>query len=122
VHTPLRWTHQVGELNDLTRDFYYLLTLHYIGNLYIVDDASSVIRKVVASTGIISTIAGTGSNGFSGDGGQATAATFRDPEGLTVDSSGIPLLSASPLLTFDFFLFPQATYSSLICIIAVSAR
>jgi hypothetical protein len=109
----------VGELNDLTCDYYYLL--YNLGNLYIADSVMR-IRKVVVSTGIISTIAGTGSNGFSGDGGQATAATFRDPEGLTVDSSGIPLLSASPLLTFDFFLFPQATYSSLICIIAVSAR
>ena len=112
----------MGEQSDLSRDYYYLLSLHFIDNLYIGDYVNGVIRKVVVSTGIISTIAGTGSNGFSGDGGQATAATFRDPEGLTVDSSGIPLLSASPLLIFDFFLFPKATYSSLICLIAVSAR
>lgn len=78
----------MGEHNNLTFDF-YLFTLHYIDNLYIGDDSYSVIRKVDTSTGIISTIAGTGSQGYSGDGGQATAATFRDPDGLAVDSSGI---------------------------------
>ncbi len=96
----------MGEHNDLTRRNYYLLSLHYTGNLYIGDYAYGVIRKVVVLTGIISTIAGTGSNGFSGDGGQATAATFRDPDGLAVDSSGIPFLSALLLLIFYFFLLP----------------
>ena len=82
----------MGELNDLTCDYYYLL--YNLGNLYIADSA---IRKVVISTGIISTIAGTGSDGYSGDGGQATSAKLNEPYGLTVDSSGIPILSAPPL-------------------------
>ena len=76
---------------------------------------------MVASTGIISTIAGSGSEGYSGDGGQATSATLKSPSGLTVDSSGI-LLSALLLLIFDVILLPQATCSSLIIITAVSAR
>ncbi len=42
---------------------------------------------MTASTGIITTIAGTGSYGYSGDGGQATSAGL-DPFGIAVDSSG----------------------------------
>lgn len=55
------------------------------GNVYI----SSALRvRKVTPTGIISTIAGTGARGFSGDGGPATAATFRGPIGLAVDQFG----------------------------------
>jgi hypothetical protein len=89
----------VGELNDLTFDYYYLL--YNLGNLYIAD--SSAIRKVVISTGIIFTIAGTGSDGFSGDGGQATAAELNMPEGLTVDSLGILFLQSVIFLTLFCF-------------------
>ena len=46
------------------------------GDLYIADSWNHCIRKVNAATGVISTIAGTGQQGFSGDGGPATAATF----------------------------------------------
>jgi hypothetical protein len=84
----------VGEYNDLTRDFYYLLTLLVIDNLYIGDFENSIIRKVVVSTGIISTIAGTGSNGFSGDGDQAPSAELDQPYGVGLDSSGILLLQS----------------------------
>lgn len=57
------------------------------GNLYIADAGSNRIRKV-SSSGIISTVAGNGSAGFSGDGGLATAATLSGPAGVAVDSSG----------------------------------
>lgn len=46
------------------------------GDLYIADSWNHCVRKVDAATGVISTIAGTGQKGFSGDGGPATAATF----------------------------------------------
>ncbi len=46
------------------------------GDLYIADSWNHCIRKVNAATGVISTIAGTGQQGFSGDGGPASAATF----------------------------------------------
>lgn len=58
------------------------------GNLYIADSSNHRIRKVTASTGIISTVAGTGSFGFNGDGGAATAAALYNPTGVTVDGSG----------------------------------
>jgi sugar lactone lactonase YvrE len=57
------------------------------GNLYIVDGDSHRIRKV-APDGIITTFAGNGERGFSGDGGPATAATLRFPAGVAVDASG----------------------------------
>ena len=55
--------------------------------MYIADYNNNRIRKVTASTGIITTIAGTGSYGYTGDGGQATSAGL-DPEGVAVDASG----------------------------------
>jgi uncharacterized protein (TIGR03437 family) len=58
------------------------------GNLYIADHGNQRIRLVTASTGIISTIAGSSTMGLSGDGGPATQATFSLPSGIAVDSSG----------------------------------
>jgi uncharacterized protein (TIGR03437 family) len=58
------------------------------GDLYIAEYANNRIRMVAAGTGIISTIAGTGPTGYSGDGGPATKATFTYPTGVAVDSSG----------------------------------
>ncbi len=63
------------------------VTVDGSGNLYIVDTNNERIRKVDTS-GVISTVAGTGTAGFSGDGGQATAAQLNDPSGVAVDSSG----------------------------------
>jgi len=56
-------------------------------NMYIGDYANNVIRKV-DSNGIISTVAGTGTAGYSGDGGMATSAKLYKPTALTVDLSG----------------------------------
>jgi trimeric autotransporter adhesin len=58
------------------------------GNIYIADTFTNRIRMVTKSTGIISTVAGTGSSGYSGDGGLATSAGFLYPYGVTVDASG----------------------------------
>ena len=56
-------------------------------NLYIADTGNLRIRKV-DSTGTITTIAGTGERGFSGDGGPAIMAQFACPKGMAVDSGG----------------------------------
>ena len=58
------------------------------GNLYIADTINHRIRRVDASTGLISTIAGNGLNGFSGDGGPAIDAEISFPVGIAVDGSG----------------------------------
>ena len=57
------------------------------GNLYIADKDNARIRKVT-SGGTISTYAGSGSRGFLGDGGPATAARFREPSGVALDPAG----------------------------------
>lgn len=57
------------------------------GNLFIADTNNHRIREVSA-TGVISTVAGTGTPGFSGDGGAATAATLSGPSDVAVDAAG----------------------------------
>jgi hypothetical protein len=59
------------------------------GNLYISELFNQVIRKIDMSTGIITTIAGSGGNsGYSGDGGPATAALLSRPDGIDIDAQG----------------------------------
>ena len=57
------------------------------GNLFIVDSGNNRIRKVDA-TGTITTVAGNGTTGFSGDGGLATSAQLNGPSGIAVDVAG----------------------------------
>jgi sugar lactone lactonase YvrE len=56
--------------------------------LYIADTFNNVVRQVSLTTGIITTIAGDGTAGYSGDGGPATSAELSNPSGLAVDASG----------------------------------
>jgi sugar lactone lactonase YvrE len=58
------------------------------GNMYIAERDNHVVRKVEAKTGIISTFAGTGMPGFSGDGGPAARAQLRQPHSIAVNPSG----------------------------------
>ncbi|WP_052733139.1 NHL domain-containing protein [Hymenobacter terrenus] len=58
------------------------------GNIYIADVGNFRIRKVSAATGVITTLAGTGTAGFSGDGGPATGAMLNSPRGVAVDGNG----------------------------------
>jgi len=64
------------------------VALDAAGNLYIADSQNSVIRKVTAASGIITTIAGKGTPGFSGDGGRAVFAQLSHPRGVAVDAAG----------------------------------
>jgi trimeric autotransporter adhesin len=64
------------------------LAFDLAGNLYISDRDNHVIRKVSAATGIITTVAGSGTAGYSGNGGLATAAKMNEPNGVTVDRFG----------------------------------
>ena len=58
------------------------------GNIYIAERDNHVVRKVEAKTGMISTFAGTGMPGFSGDGGPAARAQLRQPHSIAVDPGG----------------------------------
>jgi trimeric autotransporter adhesin len=58
-----------------------------VGNMYISDDYNNRIRRVSPS-GIISTVAGIGTNGHAGDGGAATAAQLYRPHGIALDGTG----------------------------------
>ena len=66
----------------------YGLTVDSDGNVLIADTANHRIRRVTASTGIITTLAGNGVSGFSGDGGFATSAMLASPQGVAVDMGG----------------------------------
>ncbi len=57
------------------------------GNLYLADTGKHVLLKVTAA-GALTTVAGTGTQGFDGDGGPATAALLDSPSGIALDASG----------------------------------
>ena len=61
------------------------------GNIYIADSVNHRVRMI--SNGTISTVAGTGTPGYSGDGGQATLATLDFPSGVAVDKAGTLYIS-----------------------------
>ena len=68
-----------------------MISLHHLGNIYIADTYNNRIRKVTVSTGIITTIAGSGATGtssYSGDNGAATSATLYYPQGVGLDTAG----------------------------------
>ena len=64
------------------------LCVDKFGNLYISDAFNNRIRKIVLSTGIITTIAGNGTGGYNGDGIQATNAELFIPEAVCTDTLG----------------------------------
>ncbi len=57
------------------------------GNLYIADKGNSRIRKMNTTTGIITTVAGNGTNGYGGDNGPATAAKLSNPVSVCIDNT-----------------------------------
>ncbi len=69
-----------------------LILLYLQGNVYIPDYDNHRVRKVTVATGIITTIAGTGTGSFSGDGGDATSATLNYPTGVAVDTTGSSII------------------------------
>jgi YD repeat-containing protein len=65
----------------------YSMGVDRAGNMYVADANNNRIRKVSA-TGIISTIAGSGTAGYNGDGIAATSAQLNDPQSLKIDAAG----------------------------------
>jgi len=62
--------------------------LDNIGNLYIADTLNHCIRRMNLASGLITTVAGNGSGGYSGDGGLATSAELNQPSDVALDNDG----------------------------------
>jgi streptogramin lyase len=58
------------------------------GNLFITEEYNNIVRKINRVTGQVSTVCGTGTGGYAGDGGPATAAMLDQPGGLCLDKAG----------------------------------
>jgi uncharacterized protein (TIGR03437 family) len=84
-----------GPAVSATLGYPYAVTLDPQGNLYIADFAFARVRKVTPG-GTITTIAGTGVNGFSGDNGPAASADLSSPTGVAVDSAGNLYIADGP--------------------------
>jgi sugar lactone lactonase YvrE len=70
---------ELGWVNDIVVD--------PSGNIFITDWDNHRVR-MIDTAGVITTVAGTGERGYSGDGGSATAARFNEPNGIAVDAQG----------------------------------
>jgi sugar lactone lactonase YvrE len=62
------------------------------GNLFVAERDNHVIRKIDLQSGIIATVAGTGTPGFAGDGGPAVKAQLRQPHSIVLDRDGTILI------------------------------
>lgn len=81
-----------GPAVDASLDMPHEIQFDRAGHLYIAERDSHVVRRVDAKTRLISTCAGTGAPGFSGDGGPATDALLRQPHSIAIEPSGAGLL------------------------------
>jgi hypothetical protein len=77
-----------GPAKLATWSFIWNLTLDDQDNIYLTDQANYRVRKIDGRTGIITTIAGNGVMGNSGNGGEATNASFTQPTGIAVGNNG----------------------------------
>lgn len=92
--TILAGTGEIGYTGDggpalkATFNELYSLQVAVNGDIFVVDRLNSVIRKIDQSTGIIYTVAGTGTAGYSGDGGSGTDAMLNEPNDCFLDGNG----------------------------------
>ncbi len=82
------YTGDGGQATDANLGVPFGVCLDNAGNIFIADAGQNVVRKVDAGSGIITTVAGTGMTGFSGDGGAAAGATLNNPSGIFIDAGG----------------------------------
>ena len=66
----------------------YALTVDTNGDIYVAERGNPIVRKIDGTTGRITTLAGTGEWGYSGDGGPATRAMLREPNDVCLDGKG----------------------------------
>jgi hypothetical protein len=85
-HGKLSYSGDNGPATDAQLNGPSAVAVDASGDVYIADTGNNVIRRV--SNGVIGTVAGTGTSGYSGDNGPATAAQLNWPGGVAVDASG----------------------------------
>ena len=94
VITSVAGTGETGFTGDggpalkATFDMPYAITVDENGDIYLADRINAAVRKIDGATGMVSTIAGTGEVGYSGDGGPGNAAMLREPNDLFLDGKG----------------------------------
>ncbi|MGE0450953.1 MAG: hypothetical protein AB7Q29_15380 [Vicinamibacterales bacterium] len=81
-----------GPATDAALNMPHEIQFDRAGNLYIAERDNHIVRKVDGRTGIISTVAGTGVAGFSGDGGPGPLAQLRQPHAILIDRDGSLLI------------------------------
>ncbi|MGP8214723.1 MAG: PKD domain-containing protein [Bacteroidia bacterium] len=67
---------------------------YYGGDLYVADEGNNAIRKIVVSTGVVTTLAGSTAGTSGSTNGTGTAAKFNSPDGIAVESGGADLYVA----------------------------
>lgn len=82
------YTGDGGPATEATLREPFLCAFDQAGNLFFCEARNHIVRRVDAATGVVTTVAGTGEQGYSGDGGPGTAATMNEPYSLEVDSDG----------------------------------
>jgi len=88
--TTLAGTGSIGSANGTgtSASFYYPQGITTDGtNLYVAEEGNHLIRKIVISTGVVTTVAGTGSSGSAN--GTGTSASFQFPGGITTDGTNL---------------------------------
>ena len=82
------YTGDGGPASDALMREPFMCAFDDAGNLFVCEATNHIVRRVDAQTGVITTIAGTGEPGYTGDGGPATEATMYEPYSLAIDSDG----------------------------------
>ena len=77
-----------GKAVEATLHEPYEVRFHPDGDMYWVERLNHIVRKMDFASGIVSTVAGTGKPGFSGDGGQAVEAMMNEPHSIQFDAAG----------------------------------
>jgi hypothetical protein len=82
------YTGDGGPARSATFDMPYALTVDTNGDIYIAERRNAVVRKIEGKMGIVTTLAGTGEIGYSGDGALASKAMLREPNDVFLDGNG----------------------------------
>jgi sugar lactone lactonase YvrE len=78
-----------GPATSATLDSPQRIAVDSVGNLYVADTGNNVVRRIDAGTGVITTVAGNGTPGSSGNGDLATTAQIDHPRGLALDGDQV---------------------------------